>query len=105
MNIKGSLPLVILQILSQNPRHGYGIAKLIKQPSDGAIEISEGSLYPTLHDLEKRGFIRAEEQEVNGRTRRYYHLTETGSGELAKERAEWGRYTAGVNLILGEAST
>ena len=66
MNIKGSLPLIILQILSQDPRHGYGIAKEIKKQSSGAIEISEGTLYPTLHDLEKRGFIRAEEQEVNG---------------------------------------
>ena len=105
MNIKGSLPLIILQILSQSPKHGYGIAKEIKGQSGGTIEISEGTLYPTLHDLEKRGFITAEEQEVKGRMRRYYRLTEAGSGELAKERAEWGRYAAGVNMILGEASS
>ena len=103
MNMKGSLPLLILHTLSREAKHGYRIAKDIKQQSVGVLNFAEGTLYPTLHDLEKRGLIKSIEEEVKGRTRRSYHLTEKGQAQLAKERAEWERYSQAVNLILGNS--
>lgn len=102
MNIKGSLPLLILQTLSTNPGHGYGIAQEIKRKSEGLLEFAEGTLYPTLHDLEKRGLINAGEEVVNGRTRRIYRLTVVGRKELAKEREQWKEHVRLVSLILGD---
>ncbi|MBN1965189.1 MAG: helix-turn-helix transcriptional regulator [Anaerolineae bacterium] len=103
MNMKGSLPLLILHILSRGPKHGYGIAKTIRQQSDGLLDFAEGTLYPTLHDLEQRGLIEAFEQEVRGRARRTYRLTDSGHGALAQERAEWQQFSRVMNVILGEA--
>ncbi len=104
MNIKGSLPLLILHLLAQRPSHGYSLAKQIREQSDDFLNYSEGTLYPTLHGLEKQGLIESFEQEENGRGRRYYRLTAKGQKALASEKAEWKRYTQMVNLILGEAS-
>jgi PadR family transcriptional regulator, regulatory protein PadR len=104
MNIKGSLPLLILHVLSTGSKHGYRIAEEIKQSSEGVLDVAEGTLYPTLHDLEKRGMIAAFEETVNGRMRRCYRLTEIGQRELAAQMMEWERYSQAVNLVLGGAS-
>lgn len=104
MNIKGNLPLLILHVLSTGPRHGYTILKDIKQGSEGVLRASEGTLYPILHDLEQRGLIEAFEETVNGRLRRCYRLTESGQRELARQTAEWQRFSHAVNLLLGGAS-
>lgn len=103
MNIKGSLPMLILQMLARGASHGYQIAKDIKATSEGVLDFKEGTLYPTLHNLEQRGWIEAFEEESSGRTRRYYRLTEAGRGALAQEREEWDRYSAAVNMVLGGA--
>jgi transcriptional regulator len=100
MNLKGSLPLLILHILSRGTSHGYEIAKAIKQQSSGILDFKEGTLYPTLHNLEQQGLISAFEQEENGRMRRYYRLTEAGSTMLRQELDAWTRYTGAVNTIL-----
>jgi PadR family transcriptional regulator PadR len=102
MNIKGNLPLLILQTLSTGSKHGYRIAKEIKQKSEGMLDFAEGTLYPALHDLEKQGLIEVFEEEKEGRIRRCYRLTSAGHEALAKERAEWTHYSRVVNLILGE---
>lgn len=104
MNMKGSLPLLLLHILSLGPSHGYGIVKEIKRKSQGVLTFAEGTIYPMLHDLENQGLIAAFEEEVKGRTRRYYRLTKAGQQALAKEQQEWQQYSLGVNRILGEAS-
>jgi PadR family transcriptional regulator, regulatory protein PadR len=104
MNIKGSLPLLILHVLAASPRHGYGIAKEIRSGSGNVLNISEGTLYPMLHDMEKRGFIDAIEQTVNGRLRRCYRLTDAGRRELANQTAEWQQYTQAVSQLLEGAS-
>jgi PadR family transcriptional regulator PadR len=104
MNIKGSLPLLILHVLSTGPKHGYRIAQEIKRSSEGVLEVAEGTLYPVLHDLEKRGLIQAFEETVSGRLRRCYRLTEAGQRELATETAEWERYSQAVNFLLGGVS-
>jgi transcriptional regulator len=103
LNIKGSLPVLILHVLSRRASHGYQIAKDIKAASQDVLDFKEGTLYPTLHSLERRGWIEAYEEEVKGRTRRYYRLTEAGRVALAQEREEWASFSAAVNLVLGVA--
>lgn len=103
MNLKGSLPLLVLHVLSTGAAHGYHIARQIKQASEGILDFKEGTLYPTLHGMEKRGWIESAEEEANGRTRRVYRITGEGRDALAQERDEWGAYAAAVNLVLGEA--
>lgn len=100
MNMKGSLPLLILHTLTTGPKHGYRIAKEIRQKSEGVLDFAEGTLYPALHDLEKRGIIQAFEEEVRGRTRRCYRLTEAGQAALAHERRAWDEYAHAMSLIL-----
>jgi PadR family transcriptional regulator, regulatory protein PadR len=105
MNMKGSLPLLILVVLSKGDSHGYQIAKAIKQQSSGVLDFKEGTLYPTLHNLEEQGVIEAFEQEESGRTRRYYRLTDEGRATLNRQRAEWERYSSAVETILRGAAT
>lgn len=100
MNFRGSLTLLILFVLSKGPNHGYQIAKAIKQQSDGILDFKEGTLYPTLHGLEQQGMIEAFEQAENGRSRRYYRLTQDGRALLDQELDEWARYSSAVNNIL-----
>ncbi|HID30394.1 MAG TPA: PadR family transcriptional regulator, partial [Desulfobacterales bacterium] len=88
MNIKGSLPLLLLHTLSLGPLHGYGIAKEIKRKSQGTVQFAEGTIYPTLHDLEKQGLVAAYEETVKGRIRRYYRLTSDGKSALAEEQTQ-----------------
>ncbi len=102
MNLKGTLPTLILQVLLGGPLHGYRIAQEIKKRSKGVLEFREGTLYPALHDLENRGFITSEEIIVKGRPRRDYRLTDAGRGILLDERKEWRRYVNAVDLVLGE---
>lgn len=103
MNMKGSLPALILQVLSREENHGYRIAQQIKATSKGVLDFKEGTLYPALHDLENKGLIESYESVENGRTRRYYRLTESGHKTLAKEREAWNQYSQAVSLILKEA--
>ncbi len=105
MYFKGSLPLLILHTLLRGPGHGYRIAKHIKQQSDGVLDFKEGTLYPTLHSMEKQGLIEAYSEIEKGRKRRYYRLTGDGRKMLEKKRAEWEQYTHAVNTILQEAPT
>jgi PadR family transcriptional regulator PadR len=100
MNLKGSLPLLILYTLSKGPNHGYQIAKSIKQQSEGVLDFKEGTLYPTLHTLEKSHFIQGYNEDEAGRTRRYYRLTESGSKMLREQLKEWREYAGAVNRVL-----
>lgn len=104
MNIKGSLPLLILQVLTDGPNHGYSIAQQIKRQSQGVLDFKEGTLYPALHSLEQQGLLSAFSEEENGRTRRYYQITATGRKQLEQERSEWNQFVRAVNLTLGEVS-
>ncbi len=101
LNIKGSLPLLILHMLDLGPSHGYHIAKEIKARSAGVLDFKEGTLYPTLHNLEKQGFVTSYKSKHEGRTRRYYELTPVGRSELEQEMQAWQTYTRAVNVVLG----
>ncbi len=103
MNMTGSLPLLILHALSRGASYGYAIAKQIKASSSDVLDFQEGTLYPTLHKLEKDGLVEAYTTLTNGRQRLYYRLTEAGERALEAERAAWMTYARAVNAVLGEA--
>lgn len=104
--IKGTLEMLILEVLQHEPMHGWGITGRIEQRSEGLLSVNQGSLYPALYRLVARGWISSEWQTTeNNRTARYYALTRTGRKQLATERAQWEKLSRGVNLILAGAST
>lgn len=103
MNLRGTLPTLILEALEQQPDHGYSIAQRIKERSSGVLDFKEGTLYPALHKLEAEGAIESYEELEKGRTRRYYRITKTGRAALAKGRAEWKKVSKAVSMILREA--
>lgn len=103
MNLKGTLPVLILQVLSEGEKHGYAIAQDIKQRSRGVLDFKEGSLYPALHAQEKKGLIQSFDRTADGRHRRYYRLTRKGSEALAAHRTEWRELSTAITEILEPA--
>ncbi len=103
MNLKGTLPALILEALMDEPRHGYRIAQEIKGRSRGLLDFKEGTLYPALHKLENEGSVESYEAEEKGRMRRYYRITEQGTKVLSQDRAEWRALSQAVTMILEEA--
>ena len=103
MNLKGTLPTLILEVLANEPSHGYRIAQKIKQSSDGLLDFKEGTLYPALHKLENEGSVESYEGLENGRSRRYYRITSSGRKALKDDRAEWQQLSRAVSTILGGA--
>jgi transcriptional regulator len=103
MNFKGTLPTLILEALAHEPTHGYRIAQQIKERSKGVLDFKEGTLYPALHKLENEGLVESFEDIEQGRPRRYYRITKSGRGVLAKDRAEWRQLSRAVSSILGVA--
>jgi PadR family transcriptional regulator PadR len=98
---QGTLDLLILKALSLEPQHGWAISERLRQVSRAALQIPQGSLYPALHRLERRGWIRAEwGPSDNNRQAKYYELTALGRKQLAKETREWARLSTIVGLVL-----
>ena len=100
MNLKGTLPTLILEALMREPSHGYRIAQGIKERSKGVLDFKEGTLYPALHKLENEGLVESYEEVENGRPRRYYRITKSGRAMLVKDRAEWRELSRAVTVIL-----
>ena len=99
---RGSTEMLIMALVEDRPRHGYEIAKLIEQRSDGVLQFHVASLYPLLYRLEKRNWIRGRWVEKPGqRRRRYYRLTASGKNVLSKQRAGWREFVEAINLITG----
>ena len=99
--IQGTLDLLILKILSLEPKHGWAIAKRIQQVSKDALQVQQGSLYPALYRLELQGWITADWRETEtGRQAKFYALTRAGRRRLETELANWDRLSNAVNLIL-----
>lgn len=98
---QGTLDLLILKTLATGSRHGWAISERIQQISDSALRVQQGSLYPALHRLERRGLIEAEwGASDNNRRAKYYALTRAGRKQLAVEESAWRRLTAAVALVL-----
>ena len=99
--LHGTLDALVLKTLTFGARHGYGIAQWIETASDEAVVVEEGSLYPALYRLERRGLIEAEwgTSEL-GRKAKFYRLTARGRRQLATETEQWARFAAGVSKVL-----
>ena len=99
--IKGTLEMLVLEVLQHEPMHGWGITELIERRSSGLLSVNQGSLYPALYRLVASGLVSSEWRTTeNNRTARYYSLTRTGRKQLAAERAQWRKLSRGVDLIL-----
>src|SRR3954471_23607978 len=102
---QGTLDMLILQILSLEPAHGYGIAQRLEQISQAVVQVNQGSLYPALHRLEQKGWLKPEwKQSETGREAKFYSLTAAGRKQLAAERDSWSRFAGAVQLIFDEGS-
>lgn len=100
---QGTLDMLVLQILSLEPAHGYGIAQRLEQISKSVIQINQGSLYPALHRLEQKKWLKAEwRTSETGREAKFYSLTASGRRQLAIEKSDWERLAGSVRLIFGE---
>src|SRR3954464_10106324 len=98
---QGTLDLLILKALSLAPMHGWAVSERIQQVSRATLQIPQGSLYPALHRLERRGWIRAEwGASDNNRKAKFYELTRTGRKQLEVESDAWARLTKAVGLVL-----
>ena len=99
--VQGTLDLLILKILSLEPKHGWAIAKRIQQVSKEVLQVQQGSLYPALYRLEQQGWIKADWRETEtGRQAKFYTLTRAGRKRLDTERANWERLSSAINLVV-----
>jgi transcriptional regulator len=102
---RGTLELMILKVLSLEPMHGWGIIKRIQHLSQDVFQVNQGSLYPALQRLKKKGWIRAQWRVTeNNRRARYYTLTKSGREKLGEERRAWELSTSAVGRILEATS-
>ena len=101
---QGTLDLLILKTLALEPQHGWAISERIGQISSEVLSVKQGSLYPALHRLERRGWIRAKwGASENNRRAKYYELTRSGRKQLEAEESDWLKLTAAVGQVLGIA--
>jgi transcriptional regulator len=102
--LQGTLDMLILKVVALGPIHGYGVSQRIRQISKEVLQVQQGSLYPALHRLEKRGWIEAEWGESeHGRQARFYKLSARGRKQLIAEEVNWRRLAEAVGLILETA--
>ena len=101
---QGTLDLLILKTVALGPQHGWAISERIQQISRDVLQVQQGSLYPALHRLERRGWIKAEwGVSENNRKAKFYSLTATGRKQLATEEQSWAKLSTAINLVLGNA--
>jgi transcriptional regulator len=102
--LQGTLDMLILKVVALGPIHGYAIAQRLQQMSGAVFQVQQGSLYPALHRLEKRRWLRAEwAASDTGREARFYSLTSLGRNQLEDQRANWDRLSAAISGILSTA--
>jgi PadR family transcriptional regulator, regulatory protein PadR len=102
--LQGTLDMLILKTLEAGSRHGYSIAERIEQVSKDVLAIEEGSLYPALHRLVKRGWIKSEwGLSENNRKAKYYSLTKSGRNQLESETTDWTRLSEAITRVMRTA--
>jgi transcriptional regulator len=101
---QGTLDLLILRTIALTPQHGWAISQRIQQVSGDALQVQQGSLYPALHRLERRGWIKATwDISENNRRAKYYQLTAAGRKQLEQETESWRKLVAAVGTVLETA--
>jgi transcriptional regulator len=102
--LQGTLDLLILKTIAQQPLHGWGISKRIQLLSGDVLSVGQGSLYPALHRLEQQGWIKAEWKDSDlGRPAKFYALTRDGKKQLERELKTWERLSSAVQLLIENA--
>jgi PadR family transcriptional regulator, regulatory protein PadR len=99
--LKGNLDMLLLAVLAAGPGHGYSIITKLRERSDGAFDLPEGTVYPALHRLESAGLLDSAWEVVGGRRRRLYRLTAAGQESLAAETRQWRAFSGSVARVLG----
>ena len=98
--VQGTLDMLLLKILALEPMNGFAVSERLKQISGDVLQVSDGSLYPALHKLEQEGWIKAEWKTTeNNRRAKFYSLTRTGQGQLARETADWERLSSAITSV------
>src|SRR5262244_4438125 len=101
---QGTLDLLILKTLALGPQHGWAISERIQQISSDVLQVQQGSLYPALHRLERKAWIKARWAETEtGRKAKFYSLTAAGRAQLEREAANWSRLSGAINLVVESA--
>jgi PadR family transcriptional regulator, regulatory protein PadR len=99
--LQGTLDLLILKVVALGPIHGYAIAQRIRQISKEVLQVQQGSLYPALHRLENRKWLKADWRESeSGREAKFYSLTEAGRRQLKLEQEDWEQISTAIRLVL-----
>jgi transcriptional regulator len=102
---QGTLDMLVLQILSLAPAHGYGLSQRLQQISRDVVRVNQGSLYPALHRLEQKHWLVAEwRASETGREAKFYALTPAGRKQLEAEKESWNRLSMAVGLIFAEGA-
>jgi PadR family transcriptional regulator len=98
--LKGHVDLLLLAVLEDGPAHGYGLVEAVRERSDGAFDLAEGTVYPSLYRLERDRLVRSRWREVSGRRRRIYRLTRRGEAALQARRSEWRSFSDAMEAVL-----
>lgn len=98
--MKGHVDLLVLATLSRAPLHGYGLVEELRDVSDGAFDLAEGTVYPALYRLEAAGLLSSTWSHVSGRRRRVYRLTRRGRAELTREKREWRQFADTMREVV-----
>ena len=98
--LKGHVDLLLLSVLQDEPAHGYRLVECLRERSAGAFELAEGTVYPSLYRLERRGLVTSRWEAVGGRRRRVYRLTSAGRRALEEQRSEWRAFAQAVEAVV-----
>ena len=98
---KGSSAMLVLSVLEKEELYGYMIIKRISERSENAFNFKEGTLYPILHNFEANGYVKSYTVQTEGRTRKYYKITDKGIKTLNEAKEEWSAYTSAVRKVIG----
>ena len=97
-----STSMMVLSLIENGDKYGYEIIKILEERSNDVFELKEGTLYPILHKLQSQGYVKSYEQENdNGKTRKYYTITDKGRKLLSEKKTEWKIFTSAVNNVIG----
>ena len=98
--LKGHVDLLLLSVLEDAPAHGYRLAEALRDRSEATFDLAEGTLYPALYRLERRGLVTSRWETVSGRRRRVYRLTQQGAATLRTQREDWRAFAKAVEAVV-----
>lgn len=99
--VSGSTMMLILKLLEEKDMYGYEMIETLREKSENVFELKAGTLYPLLHGLEEKEFVKSYEQEAGGKIRKYYSITREGKKQLRVKEKEWKEYAGAVRNVLG----